>query len=118
MYQEIQIDEFLGQIESDEKTLCDVLNLPESFRTDIIEKLDPARTYKINSPKERKVLFQGKARVIKKGIHEYPLNFALWLLSKFGVGSDKTYGVTKFADLNCDESEIKLPGRPRKEDKE
>lgn len=110
MYKELNIDDFLGQIDADKKTLCDVINLPEPFKTNIIEKLDSARTYKINSVKDRKVVFGGKAYNVKKGMHEYPLNFGLWLLNKHGEGAGKRYGKVQFEDLNCKAS------RARKEE--
>ncbi len=69
---------------------------PEPYKTKAIEALDPSVTYMVFNPgKAFNVGFKKKKVKINSGATEHPLPVALFLLNKYGKGSDKIYGVTE-----------------------
>ncbi len=89
--------------ELQELPLDQVLFLPEPHRTATIEEIVKSQSAELhfveNLGKEFTVTYQNKPLVVKKGNEPYPLPVALYLLTKYGEGTDKTYGKTKRSDL-------------------
>lgn len=80
-------------------TVDQILVLPEPHRTATIEKLVDERSTDVhfvqNDGEDFTIKFNKQPVVIKSGNHPYPLPVALFILNKFGVGSNKTYGITE-----------------------
>lgn len=68
---------------------------PEPFKTKALEALDSAKTYTVFNPgKAFNVGYQKKKVKVANGVNVYPKDVALFLLTKFGKGTDATYGKT------------------------